>query len=359
MHGPQFMQRRPTGCWGVVPKPRGWRAAPKKADFLTCNLNDSRSYFNANGRASNKSPAAAQAALSRVSGGRAARCATGGQIDPRPTTRDLPARPRDMVRLGGSHRPRPFGGSGVGTPALARVGGARRNPAAARPLPLAAGTGRPATHAGTISGAWQRFPGTAPANLRDPRRAGGVPRTRWLRPQGSAGLGALVVARRLPTFLLGPLRRGESALARRVHPHLPDTRHPRTRQPGARRHPAPLLVHAGALARATLEWRRVRPRLWHLAHHRAALLGRLDLGVRRAAVAPLAREHRQAASALAQGVCERLGHPPRALGAHFPGGSRLASQGGRVLGGVRHRASHPVAGGAPGAVLPLGHPCRG
>ena len=53
------------------------------------------------------------------------------------------------------------------------------------------------------------------------------------------------------------------------------------------------------------------------------------------AISALAREHRQAASAVAEGLHRRFGDPPRIAGSEHPRCARLASQGGCVLGGIR------------------------
>ena len=258
---------------------------------------------------------------------------------------DLVAPGRPRAGPAAAARPRRTGRGAAPAGSLPDPSGARRPPAPPRPLP---GTG-------------QRVSRAAASGLGEPGGTHLLPRV--ARPVAGRGgrpeARPPVAPRRLPALLHRAHRERERRMAAGVRPHVPGARPAPARHARSRPDPGTLLGHAGTRPRQRLERVGVRPRLRRRAHHRAAVPGPAERGLRRSPAAAVEREPGEAAGEVAQGVRGRLraaSHPAR----HRKGGRAGApSQGGRVLGGVRHPGGHRPARSAPATSATSGAPTPG
>ena len=119
-------------------------------------------------------------------------------------------------------------------------------------------------------------------------------------------------ARRISSGVAGPFLRGLDALDGVLRPNLPRTRHPRLVAeigiPRASRCAWPLLAHAGALSRPSLERRGIGPRLGRKPAAGESLPRRAGGRLHAARAAALVRESGQAHRQIPQGVPARQRH---------------------------------------------------
>jgi hypothetical protein len=279
------------------------------------------------------------------------------QDDPR--SRARAGRFAQLLRPRGPAQPQPPGAAADGPLAPPGNHRDRRGAETARPVPRPSGPGRPPAATGAIPRPGQCLARPAPPVRGVARR----PDRGRLALRLLAGRGrderarSAVAAGRLSARLSRSLPRRQLCLAAGPGANVPRARSARAgdHDPGGRA--ATLLEHAGPLPRRHLERGGVRAVPRSQRADGETVPGSAERAVHGARAAALAREHRQAAGEIPQGL--RPGQRAAAPAAGFEDRGRAAAPPAvrGFLGGLRHRGD-PEGGAARGRLL-LGHPHGG